>query len=254
MHSELWNFIKASFRKRLVLYEIVVLSLTFFGTFPNLAVKFISLFAFIVAGGLFIYVFTTQFVSQLRLVLAYRNREKVPISNEIAKLSKQMNVQLKGLGIVKGCTAYVIGKHLVLGLELLKKLTFNERQAVVAHELGHIKEKHVLFRLVLMIPLLAIPFYSWSTLYSPIFFTESITQIILTVMIDVAFLAYTILIMILPNWFSEFRADTIAARFTGKENIKLALLKFADEEKLGVASETHPSIYDRVKRIEKLEL
>lgn len=136
MLSELWNFIKASFNKRLALYEIVVMSLTFFGTFPNLRVKFVLFFMFIVASVLFVPIFTSQYVSLFRLFLAHKNREKFPIPNEIADLSKQMNVQVKELGIVKGCTAYVIGKHIVLGIELLKRLTLNERQAVVAHELG----------------------------------------------------------------------------------------------------------------------
>ncbi len=253
MLGELWNFIKVSFKKRLVLYEIVGISFTLFGTFPNLLVKLLCLAVFSVAGGLFMKILTSQFISQLRLIIAHKNREKFPISNEIADLAKQMNVQVKELGIVKECTAYVLGKSIVLGIELLKRLTFNERQAVVAHELGHIKEKHILLRFVLMIPLLAIPLYSWRIIYSPIFLTESLTHIIITIMVIIAFLAYITLVMIPISWYLEARADRIAARFAGKKNIKSALLTIAKKEKLGMPSETHPSISERVKLIEKLK-
>jgi len=250
MLGELWHFIKVGFMKRLILYETIVLSLISFGTFPNLMIKYVSFFVFCVASGLFIYIFSLQFVSQLQQILEYKNREKFPVSKEIAELSRKMEVQVKELGIVNGCTAYVIGKSLVLGIELLKRLTFNERQAVVAHELGHIKEKHVIFRFILTIPLLAIPLNSWSRLCSPIFFTESLTHIIVTIMVNIALLAYIMLIMIPVNWYSEVRADRIAARFAGKENIKSALLTLAKKEKLGMPSETHPSISERVKLVQ----
>lgn len=254
MLSELWSLIKISFKKRLALYEIIVMSLTLFGTFPNPMVKFVAFFVFIAASGIFMPIFASQFVSQLRLIFAHKNRIKFPISNEIGDLSEQMSVQAKELGIVKGSTAYVMGKCLVLGVELIKQLTFDERQAVVAHELGHIKEKHVLFRFVLMIPLLAIPLYGWSKLYSPIFFTESLTHIVLAIMVSIAFLAYMRLVMIPINWLIEARADRIAARFAGNRNIKSALLTLANKEKLEKSSETHPSISERVKFIEKLEI
>jgi len=182
------------------------LSLTLFGTFPSLIVKFVSFVVFIVASVLFVPIFTLQFISQLRQVLAHKKREKFPISYEIADLSRRIGAQVKELRIVKGCTAYVLRGSLVLGTDLIEELTFDERQAVVGHELGHIKEKHAILRVILPIPLLAVPLYSWSRLYSPIFFTESLTQIILTVMLNIALLAFVMLATIPINWYLELRA------------------------------------------------
>jgi len=253
MLSGFWNIVRVSFRKRFILYYVVVLSLTLFGTFPSLIVKFMSFFVFVAASMFFVPIVTSQFISTLRQFLAHKNRVKLPISDEIANLTQQIGAQVKELGIVKGCTAYVLGKSLVLGIELLELLTFNERQAVVAHELGHIKEKHTLFRVILSIPLLALPLFSWSKLYSPIFLTESLTQIILTVMLNIALLAFFILVTIPVNWYLELRADRIAARFEGKENIKSALMKLGNKKNLKEPSETHPSIAERVKLIEKPE-
>ena len=210
-------------------------------------------FAFFTASGLFMPIFASQFLSQLKQILAHRKTEKFPISNEIADLTKRIGGTFKKLGIGEGCNAYVMGKTLVLGIDLIKRFDFDKRQAVVAHEAGHRKERHWLIRALAIFPLLLIPWYSWSKLYSPIFFSESITQIILTVMVSIAFLAYVMVIMIPINWYLEVRADRIAARFVGKESIKSALLALSNRENLEESSESHPSIAERVKLIEKLE-
>lgn len=147
-----------------------------------------------------------------------------------------------------------MGKILVLGEETLERLDFNKIQAVVAHESGHIKEKHGVFRFLSMVLLLLIPWYSWSRLYSPIFFTESLTQIMLTIMVSIAFMAYMAFAMMPVNWYLEARADRIAARFVGKEHIKSALLALGQRENLDEPSEDHPSISERIKLIEKLKI
>lgn len=251
MRNELWNFVRLSVNQRLALYEIIVLSLTVFGRFPNLTVKYFAFIAFVVASLIFLPVAASEFVSYLRLILAHRNRVKCPVSREIAALAKQMNVQVKELGFVKGCTAYVWGKCLVLGMALLERLSFDQRQAVVAHELAHIKQRFVIWRLVFMIPLLAIPYYSWWELTSPIFFTESLTQLMITIMVAIALLAYIRVVMIPVNWLLEARADRTAAKFVGKETVKSALLALVNKEEYETSSETHPSISNRLKYIEK---
>ena len=254
MLREFWNIVRVSFKRRLIIYYVVVLTMSLFGSFPSLIVKLVAFGVFMAASVLFVPIFTLQFVSQLRQLLVHRKREKFEVTPEIADLSKRIGAQVDELGFVKGCTAYILGKALVFGTELLELLTFDERQGVVGHELGHIKEKHWIIRAVLPIPLLAVPLYSWLRLSSPIFFSESITQIILMVMLNIAMLAFIMLVTIPINWYLEVRADRIAARFVGKEYIKSALLKLANKKNLKEQSETHPSIADRVKAIDKLEV
>jgi Zn-dependent protease with chaperone function len=252
MLQELWRFIR-SFKKRFVLYYIIVLTMTLFGTVPVLAVKLLAFAVFLTASVLFVPIITSQFVSTIRQFQAYRNRVKIPISNEITHLSEKAGVQVQQLGIVKGCTAFVLRNSLVLGKDLLQKLSFDERQAVVAHELGHIKEqrKHTLLRLFWLVTLLAFVLFSWSKLYSPIFFSESVTQIILTVMVNIALLAFMTVVMIPINWYIELDADRFAKYLVGKELIRSALLKLTDEKSFSEPSETHPSIEERVKRLDK---
>lgn len=254
MFSEMWNFIRANFKKRSILYAVIVYSLTIFGSFPTLEVKLAFLLMFFAASGLFMPIYATQFLSKLQQILLYRKRKMIPIPDEMRELAERIGGSFKELGIVKGHNVYVMGKTLVLGKETLEQLDFNQIQAVVAHESGHIKEKHGLFRFLAMVLLLLIPWYSWSKLYSPIFFTESLTQIMLTVMVSIAFLAYMTFAMIPVNWYLEIRADRIAARFVGKEHIRSALLALGSSQKLDEPSEDHPSISERLKQIEKLKL
>ena len=252
MLQDLWRFIR-SFKKRFVLYYVIVLTMTLFGTVPVLAVKLLLLAVFLAASVLFVPIITSLFVSTIRQFQVYRNRVEIPISNEITHLSEKAGVQLKQLGIAKGCTAFVLRNSLVLGKDLLQKLSFDERQAVVAHELGHIKRqrKHTLLRLFWLVSLLAVVLFSWSKLYSPIFFSESVTQIILTVMVNIALLAFMTIVMIPINWYIEFDADRFAKELVGKEHIRSALLRLTDEKGFSEPSETHPSIEERVKRLDK---
>ena len=230
------------------------MSLTFFGSIPILFVKLLFLSLFIIAAGLFLVIFGQLFILPgVQQILAYKKSQSIQIPNEIAYLSNKMGVKINEIKIVEGvCNAYVIGGAVVLGKKLLEKLDLDEILAVIAHELAHKKGKHILLRFLITIPLLAIAMYSWSKLYSPIFFTESFTQIVLTVMVNIGLLAFMLVIMIIPNWILEFKADKAAAKFAGKENIKSALLKLVDKENLEEPSETHPSIAERIKRINKL--
>jgi Zn-dependent protease with chaperone function len=58
------------------------------------------------------------------------------------------------------------------------------------------------------------------------------------------------------NWYLEFRADRIAAKFVGREYMKSALTKLAKSKNYDVnePSETHPSITERIKELDRLKL
>lgn len=254
MLREFWNIVRISFKKRFIVYYVIVWAMTLFGNLPIVTLKFVAFAVFVAASVLFVPIFTSQIVSQVHLLLDFKAREKFPVFSEVNELSKHIGVEVKEVGIVKGCTAFVCMGTVVLGKKLLGLLTFDERQAVVAHELGHIKEMHGLIRFILPLPLSAVPLYAWLQLTSPIFFSEWVTQVILTAMLNIATLAFVTMVVIPLNWYLEVRADRIAAKFVGKENIKSALLKLVNKKDLEEASETHPSVAERVRRIEKLDV
>jgi len=255
MLSELWNFIRVSFKKKLAIYYIVLLSWILFGSIPIRVFQFVWFFVFVVASGLFLTVFGPQFASNLCLFFLRKNEVKIPVPNEIRELSNRIGGTIKQVRIKgKFGSAFVRGKTLVLGITLLQKLSFNQLQAVVAHESGHIKERHHLLRFLLTLPFMIIPWYSWSRFHIPIFFTESLTFIVVTIMLCIASLAYMIVIMMPVSWWLELRSDEIAARFVGKENIRSALMILANNRNLEEPSEDHPSIAERIKHIEKLKI
>lgn len=66
-------------------------------------------------------------------------------------------------------------------------------------------------------------------------------------------LAFLFLAMIPVNWLAELRADKVAVKFEGKENMQSALLKLTKQEEQDQPSETHPSIKQRIKRIEEMK-
>lgn len=251
------SILKASFKKRFVLYYCLLLSLIFLGSFPFLVVQVIACAVFVTASALFLTIFAFQFKYQMRLLSAHKNREKLPeIPKDISCLSRHIGTTIKDFGIVKSCTAYVIGKSLVNGVDLLKILTFDERQAVNAHELGHIREHHGIYRALAILPLIVTGILMFSPLRIPIILTMPITQILMSVMLNIAMLAFVMMTTIPINWYLEFRADRIAAKFVGKEQLKSALLKMAKSINIDVnePSETHPSINERIKALNKLKI
>lgn len=253
MLREFLNFIK-SFKKRFALYYMVVLAANIFGTFPFLLVKLFALGIFFASSIFFLPVAFSFFVSVIKQFSLHRSRVKIPLSMEIAELAKRIGVTITELAIVKANNAYVMGRSLVLGTGLLEKLSYDERQAVVAHELGHIKRRHIIIKGVFLGLFWAFLMWSWSNFRLPIIFSELVTQIILIVVLNVAGFAFLLLVLIPINWWAELDADKFAAKFVGKEHIKSALLKLVDADELKEPSETHPSVAERVRHIDKLNL
>jgi Zn-dependent protease with chaperone function len=185
---------------------------------------------------------------------AFLTRTKLPIPTEFSEIASRMHIKIRSFGIVEGRTAYVAFGSLVFGKDLIRDLSPQELLAVIAHEFGHIKGRDGLKRSLLLVPLMLFALYSWSKLNSPIFYSEAFTAVMLSAMMLVALTAYMTVMMVPVNWNLEYHADETAAKFAKKENIESALLKIAKAEKrdLEAQSETHPSINERIDRLEKL--
>lgn len=255
MLYELCKYFKISFSKRLYLYAAIIFGSTLLGTplLHNAVMKILSLIFLLIASGVYLPIFISQFAfPRLKLLLIHRNRVKLPVSKEIIDLSRQIGVQIKELAVVKGCTAYVIGKTMVLGTELLRRLSFDQRQAVVAHELGHIKKRHGLLSTFSLFLIFGTAYFCFSKFYVPIFFIESPISLVLTAVVNITLLVFMMTVFIPISWYFEMKADEVAAKYTGKENIKSTLLALADNQDLEEPSETHPSIVERIKHIDKL--
>jgi Zn-dependent protease with chaperone function len=142
MLREALNFVKIGLKGRIMLSFAIVVSYTFFAGLPGMF-KIIPLSCFIISSGVYFAIFIHQFVPSIRLSLDKKNELSIPMLAEVAELSKAIGTEIKEIKIRnKMCNAFVRGKTLVLGMELLKRLDPVECKAVVAHELGHIKGKH----------------------------------------------------------------------------------------------------------------
>lgn len=180
----------------------------------------------------------------------------MPVPKEIKQLSKRMGTSISKIRIIesKERNAFATPKCITFTNKLWKDLTHNQIMAVAAHELGHLKGRHLFYRIVLvMLAVIPVPFL-WARFTMPILFNEAITQVLFQGMTEVALLAFTIVMMIPICWVSEIKADEAAARFVGKENIKSALIKLAEKKDATQPSETHPSIRERIKHIDEMKI
>jgi hypothetical protein len=107
MFGEMWNFVRANFKKRLILYAVVVYSLTIFGSFPTLEVKLAFLLMFFATSGLFMPIYATQFLSRLQQILLYRKRKKIPIPDEMMELAKRIGGPWFGSLIMGACSIII---------------------------------------------------------------------------------------------------------------------------------------------------
>ena len=252
MIGKLLRFIKINFRRRMFLYETGVLSLTLSGSFPNLLVRFASLGIFLISSILLIPHITSLITSSIKYLFLKKIEANQNLKKEVDELAKEIGVKVKKVRIVKGlCNAFVSFGTLNLGEKLLERLGSQERKAVIAHELAHIKEKHVWLKIIASGLLLTLPLWSWQKLFWPILFNESITQLVLVFLINTALLFFVILAMIPVNWYLEVRADRIAEKTAGKAALISAFLKLVNREQFKEPSENHPAISERVKLILK---
>jgi len=256
MLSELWRFIKVNFKRRMFLCVIGVYSLTLYGSFPNLLVRFFCLGAFITAFVLLTPFLTSLVAWQLKAFFSKKYEADQRIKSEVNETAERIGVKVKNVLIAKGlCNAYIRFGTLVLGEELLGRLSFlpSGRRAVFAHELGHLKEKHVWLKMVAVVGLSAFPLWTWLKLYFPIIVNELVTQLMLNIMVTLALFAFLMVTMVPLNWYLEDRADRFMVDIAGKASAISALLAIVNREKFEIPSEDHRSVSERVKRILKYE-
>jgi Zn-dependent protease with chaperone function len=247
MLSELWGFIKLSFTKKMYLNVLQVFSLILFILSPVL-----GLVTFLAVSTLLIPSFASSVTSQFKLLFIKKHEADESIRNEVNEIADELGVGVKKILVAKGLrNAYVRFGTLVLGEELLKRCGRGERKAVISHELWHMKEKHIWLKMGATVGLSILPLSTWLRLYWPIIINELATQVLVNIMINFALLAYLTIVMIIPNWYMEIRADQGAARIAGKACLISALLAIVTKEEFKLPSEDHPSVSDRIKLILK---
>ena len=184
------------------------------------------------------------------------------LREEILRLCKSCGVKVSDIRVITDAPERfanagvngVLRKYIFLTDYLLKKFDRDEILAVVAHELGHLKERHTLLKDVMFICF----FVTWF-LVSDWFNLFELGFLKFTVLWFIAFMCFLFLFGRLMVYL-EFRADKFAVNVVGKEIYvkmlnRLAELNLAKKRtsSLYTILTFHPSIEERINRICSVE-
>lgn len=256
MLNDAWQILRASFNKRLCLYYAVVTCFTMFGSIPIMPFKLVFLAALVPIASLFLMILGRNFLyPTFKFIWLSGKAPRLPVPNQLKQLAKRMNTPLEEIKIIniKEKNAFATRKGIVFTRGLLDALDKGEIMSVAAHELAHIKGKHVTYKFIATMGVMTAIMVEWLRFTYPILLNETITQVVLQTTLDIAMLAFLFVAMIPMNWIAELKADKAAVKFEGKENMQSALLKLTKPEEQDQPSETHPSTKQRIKHIEEMK-
>jgi len=252
----------------------------------------LALFWFVDRTGdlwwIFAFIFTAIF--QIILMILYplviapifnkfQKLEEGSLTERLFKLASKLDFNISGIFKMDGSkrsrhsNAYFTGigksKRIVLFDTLLNLLGDNEIEAVLAHEIGHYKKRHVIQIITFSLAVVFCGFFIISLLlnYEPLFaafgFAGSSTYGIIT-LIMLYSSPFTFLLAPLFNFFSrknEYEADRFAVlAVENKESLKNALLKLGKDNLSNPVPHplysffyySHPVLSERLKAIEKI--
>jgi Zn-dependent protease with chaperone function len=187
------------------------------------------------------------------------------------KIEGAYEVPVRGLKVVNAAQLGFGRRHgrIYLIGDIEEVLTKNEVEAVVAHELAHMKARHVL-KLALLLLSLLMGFYllftlmTFTILYPLLLFAVDISDVALiasVIFLDlVCPLALAFMLILKFRRMFEFEADRRAALITSPKYLSTSLDKLADYNFIPrkfphiIGSFiSHPSIADRIDRLTKME-
>ena len=158
-------------------------------------------------------------------------------------------------------TGFGKNKRIVFFDNLLQSLSINETIAVLAHELGHFKKKHITKSLLFASGSMLFGFYILSKLISSQYFFDAFIQ---SKSIGSGFILFSIVspyftyfFTPLNSWFSrknEFEADQFAAEQSSAQDLISALLKMYKDNSSSLTPDTlyskfyfsHPPARERI--------
>ena len=202
------------------------------------------------------------------------------VSQRINGLMQRCGFSVKGLFVMDGSrrsahgNAYFTGfgnaRRIVFFDTLLSRLNGEEIEAVLAHELGHFKHRHILRRMVLSFAFALVFFAVLAWLSGQLWFYEGLgvtpqfgrpNDALALILFFLAMPVFTFWITPLAAWLSrrdEFQADRYAARQASGAALVSALVKLYDDNAATLTPDPlHSAFYDShppaTQRIENLQ-
>ena len=206
--------------------------------------------------------------------------DNAEVAERINALTKRCGFSLGGLFVMDGSkrsahgNAYFTGfgkaRRIVFFDTLLARLNVDEIEAVLAHELGHFKYKHIVKRMLISFALSLVFFQLLSWLSQQVWFYTDLGVIpqlgrpndaLALILFFLVMPIFTFWATPLGSWFSrrdEFQADQYAAQQCSPDSLVSALVKLYDDNAATLTPDPlHSAFYDShppaVLRIQKLK-
>ena len=193
--------------------------------------------------------------------------EPGPVRERVERLLARCGFGAKGLFVMDGSrrsahgNAYFTGfgrsKRIVFFDTLLARLSPDEIEAVLAHELGHFSHRHILKRIVasFAISLAGLALLGWLSrqpwFYQGLGVTPQPGDLLggyALLLFFLALPAFTFVLQPLASWLSrrhEFEADAYAARQSSAEDLSRALVKLYEDNAATLTPDpVHSAFYD----------
>lgn len=227
-------------------------------------------------------------VFQLFIIWAYPNfiaplfnkfspLEEGETKNKILELMERTDFQSDGLFVMDASTrsshgnAYFTGfgktKRIVFFDNLLKTLNPSEVEAVLAHELGHFKKKHIIKGLVkgIVMSLIGFAILGWLKTWVPFYYGHGVdavtnhTALLLFVLVSGVYTFFITPLSALSSRKFEFEADEFAAQNANAQDLIQALVKLYKDNASTLTPDpiysayyhSHPPALIRVQHLEK---
>jgi STE24 endopeptidase len=231
--------------------------------------------------GVVLFTIVMQFLAPV-LIMPLFNKfiplEDGPLYRTIMAYARQEDFGIKGIFTMDGSrrstklNAFFTGfgrfRKIVFYDTLVEKLSDAEILAVLAHEMGHFKKKHILRMMVLTILQTGLMFYLLSLFIGNPGLFEAFGMNQISIYASLVFFAFlysplNTLLSIFTSYLSrahEFEADEYAARSTGREDMLIQGLKKLSSENLSnltphplmvLYSYSHPPVLERIKHLQK---
>ena len=223
-------------------------------------------------------VFINFFYSELIVPLFNKQKplDKGELRNKIEHFAEKVGFKLKNIYVIDGskrsskANAYFSGfgskKRIVLFDTLIKELSDDEIVAVLAHEIGHYKEKHILYSLLLSTLTTGLMLFLLSTvinnpaLYEALGAKQPSFQLGLIVF-GILYSPLSLVIGLAANYFSrknEFTADRFAKENFEASSLASALKKLSVKNLSNMMPHpayvffhySHPPLLERLEKIE----
>lgn len=191
--------------------------------------------------------------------------------------SQDINIKMENIRIIDSSkrtnksNAFLVGfginKRVVISDNLLKSHTIPEIVSIIAHEIGHLKKKHILKKFILYTCESLLIFYILSLViqnsnFFLAFGVENLSVYIGLILFSIVYIPVAFFFSVVTNYLSrryEFEADKFSAETTSSDDMANALNKLGSfnltnptPSPLNVFVEySHPPIGDRVARLRK---